>query len=78
MFSDEVGDYQVPFGTAGKGNNFWFGLDNMNAITASASYNLYVEVCCGQGSTQQQRYHSFTVELGRVYCIQGRSDWGRA
>ncbi|CAJ0562511.1 unnamed protein product, partial [Mesorhabditis spiculigera] len=60
-FAKTYDDYAKPFGTVGKGNNYWLGLDNINVITNSGDYSLFIEVCCGTKSVTQQIYKSATV-----------------
>ncbi|CAJ0573698.1 unnamed protein product, partial [Mesorhabditis spiculigera] len=60
-FARKYEDYASPFGTLGKGNNYWLGLDNINAMTRSGDWTLFIEVCCGKTSVTQQTYKNAKI-----------------
>ncbi len=56
----------MPFGTPGVDTNFWFGLDNLNDLTYykdSFTYNLQIDLCCGDNLVASLQYDNFVVRL---------------
>uniref|UniRef100_A0A8R1E1H7 Fibrinogen C-terminal domain-containing protein n=1 Tax=Caenorhabditis japonica TaxID=281687 RepID=A0A8R1E1H7_CAEJA len=62
-FDIPFANYSDWFGEAGIGNNFWIGLDNMNALSTNGkSYSLQIDLCCGSQLIAKQIYHNFKVD----------------
>uniref|UniRef100_A0A1I7UNE4 Fibrinogen C-terminal domain-containing protein n=1 Tax=Caenorhabditis tropicalis TaxID=1561998 RepID=A0A1I7UNE4_9PELO len=68
-------NYSAAFGTPGKGNNYWFGLDNMNSISGQKTYALQIDLCCGTKLIAKQIYHNFKVgNLASFYKLTASAD----
>ncbi|CAL2041212.1 unnamed protein product [Caenorhabditis brenneri] len=68
-------NYSDAFGTPGKGNNYWFGLENMNKISNAGAFNLQIDLCCGTKLIQKQIYHNFKVGTAATnYTLTGSAD----
>ncbi|EFP10189.1 hypothetical protein CRE_23795 [Caenorhabditis remanei] len=57
-----VSNYSASFGNAGKGNNYWFGLENMHVLSGVKSYALQIDLCCGTKLIAKQIYHNFKID----------------
>ncbi|CAI2351096.1 unnamed protein product [Caenorhabditis sp. 36 PRJEB53466] len=61
-FDLPLANYTDWFGEPGIGNNFWLGLDNMNALSKTGkSYALQIDLCCASKLVKKYFYHSFSV-----------------
>lgn len=60
-FNRNWADYRAGFGTAGRGSEFWLGLEAIYWITNSAQYELAVEVKDENGRYAYLRYTEFKV-----------------
>ncbi|CAO4374896.1 unnamed protein product [Caenorhabditis nigoni] len=70
-----VSNYSASFGTPGKGNNYWFGLDNMNVISGKKPYALQIDLCCGTKLIAKQIYHNFLVgDASKNYALSAKAD----
>lgn len=70
-----VSNYSASFGTPGKGNNYWFGLDNMNLLNNGKPYTLQIDLCCGTKLIAKQVYHNFKVDTpANFYKLTASAD----
>ncbi|UMM30144.1 hypothetical protein L5515_012149 [Caenorhabditis briggsae] len=70
-----VSNYSASFGTPGKGNNYWFGLDNMHLISGVKNYTLQIDLCCGTKLIAKQIYHKFQVgAAANNYALSAKAD----
>ncbi|KAE9551284.1 hypothetical protein FO519_005515 [Halicephalobus sp. NKZ332] len=66
--------YKNPIGKAGPNNNYWMGLENLNAFTIGRGmvYNMTIITCCNNTPVVFQDYYNVTVsDAGSGYKISG-------
>ncbi|CAP25116.2 Protein CBG04412 [Caenorhabditis briggsae] len=70
-----VSNYSTSFGTPEKGNNYWFGLENMYLISGVKNYTLQIDLCCGTKLIAKQIYHKFQVgAAANNYALSAKAD----